>query len=562
MPPEPGSTSSFFTMSSSFTSRLPGRKTTAFTVAALAASSYFVLRYIPRRLIESLMYYPRPYGKNSYAPLLNVTWNDYKLEEISVPIAAQSQSGGGNSAQRITHRKFFLFAPTDFFQRDFRPPVKDAPEDEHQTASETTSAAAAPSPSVSSSRPPSSTTGVPIRQVWLVYGGNGMVALEWLSSAIQWTSRTSDERAKKDYSDLLPDLATPRQKPAFIFADYPGYGSTYVEPEKEKEIDPEALHKPNRDNIYQSTVEILNRFEQLVEERDPEPVAQLQFNGLGHSIGCAALLDYLAKQATAAAGEDNDEAAKKRKTKTSRQFDTLILSAPFTSVRDMAQRLLPQLESVPKFVLDFAVPPEQRWDNVKAVEELFAKLERFQDQEEKKKRTAQLGEGGRTKIHMIHGAQDEICPIEHGREVHRKFAEHLLGGTMNGGAGYRHDLPDETGTSTTAGTTTAKSSKGSGKINSGTSTQNYTSPSFYAAPAASHNDILDLESFWYEFVLFYGRPPTPEAIRFGKEERKQQLQQPEERENLCECKYVISLGHVNIETDLHASAVLLSPQCS
>lgn len=121
--------------------------------------------------------------------------------------------------------------------------------------------------------------------LWLVCGGNGSLALDWL--------------------ELLADF--PDQTAAFLLLDYPGYGRCQGRP------GPEAINEA----IDQALAALAGRLGRPL----PELTANLK--GLGHSLGAAAVLLYASRQ----------------------PLQRLVLIAPFTSLRDMSAQIVGPLLS-------------------------------------------------------------------------------------------------------------------------------------------------------------------------------------------------------------------------
>lgn len=116
--------------------------------------------------------------------------------------------------------------------------------------------------------------------LWLVCGGNGALALDWL--------------------ELLSDFPDPTA--AFLLLDYPGYGRSQGRP------GPEAI----REAIEQALVALAARLGR------PLPALTANLKGLGHSLGAAAVLLYASRH----------------------PIKQLVLIAPFTSLKEMAKLLV------------------------------------------------------------------------------------------------------------------------------------------------------------------------------------------------------------------------------
>lgn len=165
-------------------------------------------------------------------------------------------------------------------------------------------------------------------RVWLVFGGNG-------SSAIGWGYFVHDH----------PDAAA-----SFLLIDYPGYGANGGSPS------PGSIHAASA-----AAVAALAAHLQL---SAPELAARLAV--FGHSLGCAAALDYAATHPVA----------------------RIVLVAPFTSMFDMARKVIgwPLCEIL-----------VHRFDNRACLDAIVA--------------------AGSPPLTIIHGTADEVIPIAMGREL-------------------------------------------------------------------------------------------------------------------------------------------------
>jgi uncharacterized protein len=115
-------------------------------------------------------------------------------------------------------------------------------------------------------------------RIWLVFGGNGTVALDWL-----------------DFVGGCPDTLA-----GFLLLDYPGYGECEGNPS------PETILESSR-NAVALLVQRLG-----ISQTDLDPRLAV----LGHSLGAAAALNFAAHH----------------------PVNRLVLIAPFTSLHDMARR--------------------------------------------------------------------------------------------------------------------------------------------------------------------------------------------------------------------------------
>ena len=169
------------------------------------------------------------------------------------------------------------------------------------------------------------------RTVWLVFGGNGTVALDWLG----W----------------LPM----RGKRTFVLVDYPSYGAS--------EGNPSPAH------VRASIVALLPA---LAKELGTTPEGlKPRLRVFGHSLGCAAALMAM------------NELGVQRG----------LLLAPFTSMKDMAQKVVgwPCCEIL-----------YHRYDNI-------AELKRLEKR-------------GDSRVIIRHGTADEVIPVEQARRLGQMFA--------------------------------------------------------------------------------------------------------------------------------------------
>eukprot|EP00392_Amoebophrya_sp_AT5.2_P005765 g5775.t1 len=221
-------------------------------VAAFAFSGYVVFRAVPRRMVESLMYLPRQYGKDTFTSLLKERWHGWKVEFVPLSLPRPTSSGGGAAVLPNSGRGFFFFSAVDFWSANRRRKQGD------QAAK---------------------------LDVWLLYGGNAMVALEFLPFCI----------------GVVEDHLNFRETPAptnvaFVLADFPGYGTIVPDADVARSGESDyMLNSPNRDSIYASTKQVLQKVGDLAAEQGFDPVEDVNWHALGHSIGCAAILDYMAK---------------------------------------------------------------------------------------------------------------------------------------------------------------------------------------------------------------------------------------------------------------------------
>jgi alpha-beta hydrolase superfamily lysophospholipase len=119
---------------------------------------------------------------------------------------------------------------------------------------------------------------VPLERLWMAFGGNASLALDWLD----FVSRYPDRRA------------------GFLLVDYPGFGKC------------EGKASPR--GILESSEKLLEHFQARLGGRGAERFPPLHL--LGHSLGAAAALQLASR----------------------RDVSRIVLLAPFTSLRAMARK--------------------------------------------------------------------------------------------------------------------------------------------------------------------------------------------------------------------------------
>jgi uncharacterized protein len=181
--------------------------------------------------------------------------------------------------------------------------------------------------------PPRKQPGKSPEQLWILFGGNASLALVW-----------------EEFIDHYPDPFA-----GFLLIDYPGYGKC------------EGSASPS--TILQSTERALVRLATYM--NIPEDRLSRNLNVLGHSLGAAAALQFVVNH----------------------RVDRAILVAPFTSLRDMARRVV-------GWPLCYLLL--QDFDNRARLAELSS-------------------HEVLPKVTIIHGDCDEVIPVTMGRELSRTF---------------------------------------------------------------------------------------------------------------------------------------------
>lgn len=133
----------------------------------------------------------------------------------------------------------------------------------------------------------------PVDELWVTFGGNAMLALDW----VDWLSDLGDgtEGNGNEGDATLED----GNRRGFLLVDYPGYGR--------------SGGKPTRESIIANTEAVLPALAESL-ETDAEQFRSV--NVLGLSIGAAAGLEFAVRH----------------------EVDRVVLLAPFTSLLDMAKR--------------------------------------------------------------------------------------------------------------------------------------------------------------------------------------------------------------------------------
>lgn len=151
------------------------------------------------------------------------------------------------------------------------------------------------------------------KRVFLVFGGNAMLARDWLHIF------------KAGPHVLNRDTAV-------VLVDYPGFGF--------------SSGTPSRDSIVRTGLQALNEAYALLSEDADDADAELKVGALGHSIGCSAAM------AVAVALQESGA-----------PLQHLVLSAPFTSLVEMAGKTLFLLKVVhPQLITQLTT--RHAWDNI------------------------------------------------------------------------------------------------------------------------------------------------------------------------------------------------------
>jgi len=199
---------------------------------------------------------------------------------------------------------------------------------------------------------------IDLDRVWLVIGGNAMIATDWL----EWV--------REFYLNLQTNPKNKNKKIGFLLLDFPGYGESKGKPSPKTSLEQHKL----------AYVELQSYLKKRVMDFD-----NLKFGFLGHSLGCAAL-----SQLAANFNKNNNELQDLDVFNEVKQPDKLILSSPFLSIPHMAQIVFPFLS--PRYAKYFVT---HDWDNQQNFQNLPKHI----------------------KLSIIHSMRDEICPFFHSKQM-------------------------------------------------------------------------------------------------------------------------------------------------
>ncbi|MBF0450241.1 MAG: alpha/beta fold hydrolase [Candidatus Magnetomorum sp.] len=175
---------------------------------------------------------------------------------------------------------------------------------------------------------------IPSKKLWVLFSGNSSLAMDWF------------DRLLDNYSDIHS---------AFLMIDYPGYGRC------------EGKASPNR--IRKSADKALETLYERYTGLNMKSESQL--NVLGHSLGAAIALEFASRH----------------------PCKRVVLLAPFTSLEDMAKRVV-------GFPMSYAL--SHRLDNHDRLLELSQ-------------------QSPQPIIFLIHGNNDAVVPIEMGKQLAESF---------------------------------------------------------------------------------------------------------------------------------------------
>jgi pimeloyl-ACP methyl ester carboxylesterase len=171
-------------------------------------------------------------------------------------------------------------------------------------------------------------------RVWLLFGGNASLALFWEETVMN----------------------SPDEDAAYILFDYPGYGF--------------CEGTPTAKSIAEAAEAVVDQAAAYVGDA-PAEFRQRPFGLMGHSLGTGMALQYAVAH----------------------PIEKIILIAPFTSTRAMANRMVTPL---------FGWILRHNIDNMAMLRQIAAKTDP-------------------PKVTVIHGSADEIVPVQMGRQIKEAF---------------------------------------------------------------------------------------------------------------------------------------------
>jgi len=210
---------------------------------------------------------------------------------------------------------------------------------------------------------------------WIFFGGNGMLALDWVTFASN-LNKYGKQRGRLDTT-------------GYLLLDYPGYGGS---PGK---ISPRS--------VLESSVSAVQELMKTTENG-----TKIEINLLGHSLGSAAAL-----QLAVALHE-----------RAIVNVTRLVLSAPFTSIPDIANEIF----GVPRNVAKGLLP--HLWDNEHQMSRLVKHANLMQQQQQQQlSQDEEVASSSPSSsisssslppsliLTIIHGVKDALVPVDMGRKL-------------------------------------------------------------------------------------------------------------------------------------------------
>jgi len=241
--------------------------------------------------------------------------------------------------------------------------------------------------------------------VWVLFNGNAGLGLDWADFVAMYLddlhrreresqlgidesgTRRSQKRGIKIQEQLtagsspLP-VVERLCNTAFLLIDYPGYGH--------------CQGSASPASILESTQSAISAMEQSLKLGDQRP----RYNVLGHSLGCAAALQWV----NAVTPPRNSEPAA--------DVGRVVLLAPFTNLADVGRHLV-------GFIPLINLLLRHNYDNER---ELRSFLSKRQQPDDSKRNDAKPA----PRIAILHGALDSIVPVHMGRQLYKQSTPDLV----------------------------------------------------------------------------------------------------------------------------------------
>jgi uncharacterized protein len=188
-------------------------------------------------------------------------------------------------------------------------------------------------------------------------GGTASLCLDFGAFISEWQSRPS---------------AVPA---SFLMIEYPGYG------------DNEGSPSPT--TTLETTCAAVRALARHLKMSEADLASRYTFGILGHSLGCAIAMQWVAYIASR-------DAVTERKGSPRLKIDKVVLLSPFTSTLDMARRM------VGAFIPGISLLLRHKYDNEQCLRTLCAAAKR---------------DGDSCVVSIYHGDADEVVPVKMGRDL-------------------------------------------------------------------------------------------------------------------------------------------------
>lgn len=217
-----------------------------------------------------------------------------------------------------------------------------------------------------------------IAKLWVIFGGNAMVATDWL------TFVEALIRARGAAVGATGGTAR-QQLPAFLLLDYPGYGANEGQPCA-------GLALRASEAGVQAALEAL-RGGADASAPETAAVSCQALAYLGHSLGAAAAAQLAARLA----------AKRPSWLGSTSPVSRLVLSAPFTSIPRLGEQLLGAITGANVVIALASTVSRHQWDNERSLRALAG---------------ANRPGDAPPEVTILHGELDEIVPVAMGRKLH------------------------------------------------------------------------------------------------------------------------------------------------